>query len=292
MMKKEHVISQRLVIKNSRFRFSDLFYLGAFLFSMYLVIQADKIAVSLILLVVATGFIVLKLMQRLRDDAEQIVIDENGITLNCNNNKLIEWDSIKFAYIKQTVVGIGKSSRIIDWFHIETANEEYTVKMSDFSFNSSLLTRYINYFSGREIGHISNKLSYKVSLLTKNKELANKMYADFNTAYKRQMNLVLFVLFILLAIVIFLQIKIDFPYIFATGWTFIILVFWILGIYNDKKLRNHEFFKDLDDKTYKKLINEYGKEFNYKSSRMQNIAGAIILFATVLIVFGVSYMLQ
>lgn len=291
-MKKEDKILQRLIIKKSRFRFTDLLYLGAFLFSIYLVVQAGKITLSLILFVALTGFIVLKLIQRLKDDTLQIVIDENGITLNCNDNKLIKWNNIKFAYIKQTIVGIGKNSRVIDWFHIETISEEYTIKMSDFSFDSSQLTQCINYFSEREIGHISNKLSYKGSSMTKDKELANKMYAVFNSNYKRERNLGLIVLFGLLAIVIFLQIKINFPYVFAIGWTFIILVLGVWGVYNDKKLRNHELFKDLDDETYKNIINEYGEEFNYKSSKRQTITVVVFLFVSILIAFGVSYMLQ
>jgi len=108
------------------------------------------------------GFVVLTILQRLKDGTEQIVIDENGITLKHNNNELIKWENIKFAYIKQTVVGSGKSSRVIDWFYIETTSEEFTIKMSNFSYKPSLLTECINHYSGRKIGHISNKLNHRV----------------------------------------------------------------------------------------------------------------------------------
>ena len=289
-MKRGQEIPKRLVIRNSKLGFSDLFYIGVFLFLLYLIFQVNEIGISLILFIAMTGFVVLKVVQRLKDDAEQIVIDENGITLNCNNRKLIEWENIKFAYIKQTIVGVGKSSRVIDWFHIETTREKITVKMSDFSFNSSLLTKCINYFSGREIGHISNKLTQRTSNLFKDKILANNAYHIFNTYYKRQMNLGIIVLFSLIAITIYCQVVIDFPYIFAIGWTVTVLIVTIWGIYDSKKLRNHNFFRDLDDKTYEKVINEYGKEFEYSTKK--GVGYSIFLFFSVLLVFGVSYILS
>ena len=169
-MKEDLEIPRRLVIRNSKFGFSDLLYIGLFLFLMYVFIQIEEFSISLILLIAIAGFVFFGIVQRLKDDTEQIVIDENGITLKHNNNELIKWEKIKFAYIKQTVVGSGKSSRVIDWLHIETKREDFTVKMSNFSYKPSLLTECINHYSGRKIGHISNKLNYGVSHLLKNKK--------------------------------------------------------------------------------------------------------------------------
>lgn len=290
-MKIKQEIPKRLVIKNSKFSFPNLFYIGIFIFSIYLVIEIGFNIESLVFLATA-GFIVWKLVQRLKDDTEQIVIDENGITLNYDNNKLIKWKDIKFAYIKQTVVGIGKSSRLIDWFHIETTNEEFTVKMNDFSFSSSLLTQCINHFSGREIGHISNKLIQRTSNLFKDKFFADNAYRIFNIHYKRQKNLGIIILFSLVAIAIYCQIRIDFPYVFAIGWTVTILILMIIGVYEDKKLRNHDFFIGLDDKSFEKVINEFGKEFEYKTSKTRDVVYSIILCLSVLIAFGVSYILS
>ncbi len=291
MMKKEHENFRKIVIRKSRFRISDLFYIGTFLFFVYLVVVEAIISFFLILLCFLMAFFVLRIIQRQRDVTEQIVVDENGITLH-QYSRLIEWDSIKYAYLKQKVIGLGHSTRVVESFHVETKNKEYTVSMDDLSYNPRLLAQSINYYSGREIGHISNKLNDKAFSLVKNKELAEKMYVIFSSFYKKQMNVSLLVLFVFLSVSIFLQIIVDFPYVFAIGWTLNLLVLIVWSWYAEKVFRNHELLKHLDDKTYEKLSNEYGRIFNHKSSKGQNVAGAIFLFITVLIVFVVSYMIQ
>ena len=94
-MRKEQRIPKRLVIKKSKFGFSDLFFIGLFLFLVYIAFQKDELFVSLLVLTAISGFVVLKIVQQLKDDTEQIVIDENGITLKQNNNELIKWKNIK-----------------------------------------------------------------------------------------------------------------------------------------------------------------------------------------------------
>lgn len=289
-MKNRHEIPERLVIRKSRFRFSDLLYIGGFLFFGHLIFQVDEINIILILFVAMLGFVVLTIIQRLKDDAEQIVIDKDGITLNCINKELIKWKSIKYAYIKRTVVGVGKSTRIKDWFHVETTSEKFTIEMSDFSFNSELLTQCINCFSGREIGCISNKLTQNASGLFKGKGLADDAYRIFNAYYKRQMILGTIIPLSLLTIAIYCQVRMDFPYVFAIGWTVTILTSVILGVYEDRKLRKHTLFIDLDDKSFKKVVSEFGKEFAY--STKNSIVYIVFLGITILLVFGISYILS
>jgi hypothetical protein len=244
---------------------------------------------SLILLIAMASFIVFKIMQRLNDRAEQIVIDENGITLNCNNTGLIEWKNIKFAYIKQKVVGTGKNTRVIDWFHIETAEEEFTVKMSDLSYDASSLAEYINHFSGREIGHISNKLKHNVSHLLKNKDFAGEIELVFKTYFMQQKNIVIiWILLIVAAIILQGIIGLKFPYIFAIGWSVILLIGLIYGINEEKKLYNHKSLVNLDKETIKKLMDEYGKEFGHKSSTTAIVSYVFLGLITV-IIFGFSY---
>ena len=286
-MKKEIEIPKRLVIRNSKFGFSDLFYIGLFLFLLYIVIQIGELFISIVLLVVIAGFVVIKIIQRLNDNTEQIVIDENGITLKHNNNDLIKWEKIKFAYIKQTVVGSGKSSRVIDWFHIETTREEFTVKMSDFSYKSSLLTECINYYSGRKIGHISNKLNYGVSQLLKNKKMTDELYPLFNNYFKRQYNLsILFLL--LVATFLFLQLFNSFPYVFAIGLIVSILILFFLGYSEEKRLYNQESLRNLD----KKIIEKIKKEFGYPTSEKNYIFYSVFIVLFIISTFVISYILS
>jgi hypothetical protein len=283
--------TRRFVIKNSKFRISDLLYIGLFFSLINLFFQKDVISISLILLIAMTGLIVFKIMQRLNNNTEQIVIDENGITLNFNNTGLIEWKNIKFAYIKQKVVGTGKSTRVIDWFYIETAEEEFTVKMSDFSYDASSLAEYINHFSGREIGRISNKLKHNVSHLLKNKDFADEIELVFKTYFMQQKNIVyIWILLIVAAIILQSVMGLKFPYIFAIGWSITLLIGLITGINEEKKLYNHKSLINLDKETIKKLMDEYGKEFGHKSSTTATaIASYVFLGLITVIIFGFSY---
>ncbi len=285
-MKKKKETPRRLAIKNSTFRFSDLYYIGTLIFSIYAV---DSIGFSIFTLILLLGtiFSVWKVIKRLIDNKEQIVIDENGIRLNFEDNELIEWKDVKFAYIKITVESSRKHHRNIYWFHIDTKNREFTIKMNDFSFNESLLIECINFHSGRNIGSIKAKLTEKASIFFKNKSDADKAYHIFNTYYKRQINLSIIIMFTLLSIAIYGQIIIDFPYVFAIGWTVTIIVLLILGLYEDKKLRNHDSFFELDDISFKKVINEFGKEFDY--SIKNNVLYIIILGVSAIIVFMISH---
>ena len=291
-MKKELEIPRRLVIKNSKFGLSDLFYIGLFLFLLYVVIQIGKLNISSIVLVAMAGFVVIKILQRLNDNTEQIVVDEHGITLQQNNNELIKWENINFAYIKQTVVGSGKSSRVIDWFHIETTSEEeFTVKMSNFSYKSSLLTECINHYSGRKIGHISNKLNYEVSHLLKNEKIADELYPLFNAYFKRQNNIS--IPFVLLVVAfMFLQVFNSFPYIFAIGWSVSLLIGWICGYFEEERLHNQEPLRNLDKETIEKMKKEYGKEFGYPTSKKTVIFYYAFLGLFTIIVFVISYILS
>ena len=286
-MRQEQEIPKRLVIKNSKFGFSDLFYLGLFLFLVYIAFQIEELIFSLIMLIAMTGFVALKIVQRLKDDTEQIVIDEDGITLKHINSPLIKWKNIKFAYIKQAVSG----KSVVDRLYVETTSEELIIGMSDFSYNSSLLTRCINHYSGRKIGHISNKLNYGISHLLKDKKMLDELYPLFNAYFKRQQNIYI-PFFLLLAIFVFLQFVITFPYIFAIGWSVSIFILAICGFSEEKRLHNKEPLRNLDKETIKKISKEYGKEFGYPTSETFTIFAYAFLVLFTIVIFLVSYILS
>ena len=79
--------------------------------------------------------------------------------------------------------------------------------------------------------------------------------------FKRRFGTYLF--FSILAITIIFQFIFSFPYIFAIGWTLSILISLIWVIYEEKRLRSHELFRDLDNKTFETLMSEYGKRLGY-----------------------------
>jgi len=169
-MKIESKIPDRLVIKKTKFRDYDFCYIIAY---MLVIVFVENVIIKLILLTSISVFAFYFIKRRLNNDKEQIIIDKEGVTLRCNkikciqwnykikwNYKCIQWEDIKYAYIKRTMepdTGLSKSLfRAVNWFYIETTKSKITVELTDFRYKSSLLNQCINHFSGRIIGHISN----------------------------------------------------------------------------------------------------------------------------------------
>ena len=175
-MRKEKKIPEQLVIKKSKFRMEDIAYIIG---TLLIIIYFENDIIKLILLTFIFGIVSYSIKHRF-DNKEQIIIDKEGITLRCDNvkciqrnklysnvqweNRCIQWKDIKFAYINQTSAssrsqelygGRNFGYKIIKRFHIETTSSRLIVEITDFSYNSSLVKRCINHFSGREINNIS-----------------------------------------------------------------------------------------------------------------------------------------
>ena len=282
-MGKESKIIDRLVIQKAKFREGDIGYI---LLTLAVIILVENIITKLILLATIFGFVFYIFKRRL-NNKEQIVIDKEGITLRCNDiNRSIQWKDIKHAYIKQTTVGALKVPTIIYRLHVETVHRRiYTVIMNGFSYKSSLLNQCINHFSGKKIGHISDKSTEVISLLLNDKDLADKTYLVFCDYLKRFNNIWMYSFLTLIPISLILVVILDFPHTFAIGGTVSYLILLILNICEENRLRNHRLFRDLDSKKFEKLINEYGKEFEYDTYTPKTrlvILALIVIFMSVM----------
>lgn len=164
-MKKEYKIPEQLVIKKSLFTIKDIVWI---IFGTWLFIVVFDTIMKLILLTFIAGIALSRF-----DRKKQIIIDKEGITLRCNDvrciqrnklndsiqwkNRCIPWNDIKYTYINHTrayhrnkYLKYYKSGRI-KYFHIETTCSRLTVNITAFSYNSSLVNRCINHFSGKNL---------------------------------------------------------------------------------------------------------------------------------------------
>ena len=177
-MKKEKKIPERLVIKKSKIRKEDIYHI---IFALLVIVFVENFILKLILLASISG-VVFYIIKCRFNNKELIIIDKEGITLQCDNvrciqrNKLykniqwkdrcIQWEDIKYAFISQTgafhysqyLYGRGYGYEIRKWFHVETTSSRLTVKFTDFSYNSSLVNRCINHFSGRKTQPTTSRL--------------------------------------------------------------------------------------------------------------------------------------
>lgn len=278
-------------IRKARFKFDDYLLLVGVLVYFYFIINRG---ITGFIFVVFLGFIIYsiyRIVKRLQDGKVKIVIDNVGIRL-CESNELIDWQKIKYAYIKQKTEGSGKSSRIVDYFHIDIFDGEIRVEMSDFSYKKDILIKAVEHFSGRNIGELTDLLNDKAKEIIgveKDVDRISKIFIDF---YKRQTNLLLFQLITLLGVSVYLQMIIDFSYVFAIGFVLTMGIMQLIETLEEKRLRSQKYISELDEEKFKALKKEYGKEFDVEMNKGKKTAMLIFLFVVTVGIFVFSYMVD
>lgn len=290
-MKQNSEINEKFVIKNASLRLEDYVFFISVLILLFFIIQSQNSELIIVAFLGLIGFTTYLIIKRLQDRTDKIIIDINGIKL-CETNDFISWSKIKYAYIKQKTEGVGRSARVVDYFHIDTKEGEIRVKMSDFSYKKDLLIEAVETFSGRNIGELTDFLNDRAKKIIGNDsniERISKMFTDFN---KRQINLTLISLFTLIGISFYLQLKIDYPYVFAIGFTFTMGIIFLIDKFEEKRLRNQEYICELDDKKYKALKKEYGQGYDLEMSKGKSIAMIIFLTLFTIGIFVFSYFIS
>lgn len=288
-MRKNFELADKYVIRNAFLRLDDyVFFASVFIFVFFIIKAKNRefIVIIILGLLAYTTFRVIKRLQQDRKD--KIVIDKNGIKL-CDTNELIEWCRVNYAYIKQKVEGSGKSSRVVDYFHIDTKEGLIRVRMSDFSYNKELLVKAIEHFSGKNIGELTDLLSDKAKKIIgsdRNIDRISKIFTDF---YRRQNYLGLILLFSLIGVSIYLQVTIDFSYVFAIGFTLTLGIMYLVGLLEEKRLRKQEYICELDDIKFKALKKEYGQGFDVEMSKGKKTVMLVFLIVVIIAIFVISY---
>ncbi len=278
----------RYIIKNATLRADDYVFFLSILILLFFIIKGQHSELIVVIFIGLLGFTTYKILKRLQDRSDKIIIDENGIKI-CETDNLIKWSRIKYAYIKQKSEGVGRNTRVVDYFHIDTKEGEIRLRMSEFAYKLDLLVKAVEHYSGRNIGELTDLLDDKAKNIigsNKNIDRISKTLTDF---YKRQTYLALISLFTLIGISIYLQVNIDFPYVFAIGLVLTFGFIYLIGIYEENRLRNQPYICELDDKKYEALKKEYGKGNDVEMSKGKKIASIIFLIFIVVGVFGISY---
>jgi len=288
-MRQNIELTDKYVIRNAVLRLDDYVFFACVFILLYFIIKAENTGFIVIIFLGLLTYTTFRIFKRLQDRKDKIVIDKNGIKL-CDTNELIEWRRVNYAYIQQKTEGYGKSSRVVDYFHIDTKQGLIRVRMSDFSFNKELLVKAVEYFSGRNIGELTDLLNDKAKKIIgsdRNIDRISKLFTDF---YKRQNYLGLILLFSLIGVSIYLQVTIDFSYVFAIGFTLTLGIMYLVGTLEEKRLRNQEYICELDDVKFKALKKEYGQGFDVEMSKGKKTAMLVFLIVVIIAIFVISYL--
>ena len=284
-------MTDKFIIRNASLRLDDYVFFICVLILLFFIIIGQHSEFIVVVFLGLLGFTTYRIIKRFQDRSDKIIIDKNGIKL-CDTNDFINWSKIKYAYIKQKSEGVGRSSRVVDYFHIDTINGEMRVRMSDFAYKQDLLVQAVEHFSGRNIGELTDLLNdnaKKIIGTDINIDRISKILSNF---YKRQANLAFISLFTLVGISIYLQVIIDFPYVFAIGFTLTFGIIYLIGILEEKRLRSHEFICELDDKKYKVIKKEYEKGYDVVMSKGKKIATIIFLIVFTVGIYVISYFID
>lgn len=290
-MKQNNEMTERFVVKNASLRLDDYVFLVSVLIVLFFIIKGQHSEFIVVVFLGLLGFTTYRIIKRLQDRSDKIIIDKNGITL-CETNDFFNWSKVNYAYIKQKSEGFGRSARSVDYFHIETKDGEIRVRMADFAYKQDLLVNAVESFSGRNIGELTDLLNDKAKKIIGNDRNIDRISKILTNFYKRQTYLALISLFTLIGISIYLQVSIDFPYVFAIGFTLTFGILYVIGTLEEKRLRNQEYICELDDKKFKAIKKEYGQGYDVEMSNGKKIASIIFLSAFVIGIFVISYILD
>ena len=282
-MKQNFKLTDEYIIKNKNITVSESLLIIFFLIFLFFMIEFEIEFIYIIICIGIVTYGMHKFLKRQFDRRAKIIINKNGIKL-CKEDKLIEWNIINYAYIKKEITSYGKDARSINYFYIETKNKIIDIDMSDYSFNKETIIKSVEYFSGRNIGEFEDLLNDNVKEIIGSKmniDQISKICIDY---IKRQKKLSIIQFLILFVISFILQLIIDFHYVFAIGFTLMIVIMFLVDRIEEKRLRNREYIKDLDDEKFKKVLIEYAKACNIdKSKSFEKKAMVLIILSTILI---------
>lgn len=282
-------LTDKYVIRNAVLRLDDYVFFACVFILLYFIIEGENTGFSVIIFLGLIVYTTFRIFKRLQDRKDKIVIDKNGIKL-CDTNELINWQRVNYAYIKQKTEGYGKSARVVDYFHIDTNEGIIRVRMSDFSFNKELLVRAVEYFSGRNIGELTDLLNDKAKKIIGSDRNIDRISIILTDFYKRQNYLGLILLFSLIGISIYLQVTIDFSYVFAIGFTLTLGIMYLVGTLEEKRLKNQEYISELDDVKFKALKKEYGQGYDIEMSKGKKTVMLVFMIVVIITIFIISYL--
>lgn len=287
-MNRQPEFKDRLIIKNATLRLDDYVFFACVLVILYFILTGNDTSFLIILFIGLLVFTTYRIIKRVNDRLDKIIIDKYGIMI-CERNELIRWSKIKFAYIKQKSEGVGRSATVIDYFHIKTVSGEIVVDMRDLIFNKKHLKQSVEHFSGRDIGDFTDMVSEKVAKIIGNDEKVKEIESKMSAYFKSQIKSSTVIFLGSFSIAIVLQFLISFPYIIAIWWAILVFGIIIYAIYEDKTLKNRLKLNELSDKKFNSIKKEYSAQYELNYSDRQTIFLYIFLVLTVFAVFGFSY---
>jgi hypothetical protein len=206
------------------------------------------------LVTVFSLYVLQQLIKELLTRDVRIIIDERGIE-DCEKDKLLAWDVIKYAYVRRRRSRRG--NRTTYYLTIIKNDGEVKIDITDFAYSTSKIKEAVEGFSGRDIGDYSDQVrdTLKGELMgvldgkNNSEEITGTMMAF--TRKHRQIKVLVFLTII--AIAIFLQAMEVATFVLLLGFIISWYASKFVGSQLEKNFRKKELIAQLNEETYSKM---------------------------------------
>lgn len=268
---------KRLEIKESITRERETMYIVVLTILISLQLKEPKLWLLIPIGIIA--FLIFLLIKRLIDRKPRLVIDEIGIH-NKRNKKIYNWKTITDI---ETNFNSSSSFKLL----VRSKNSMDNIDLSNLNISPKEINEAVDFFSGNKISTGKNKFRKEIQRILKNNENLDEIMLLFSKYKKKVLSIGLPIFFGIPALSIYLQIKLDFPYVFAIGYLITGIIMYGFMRKMEMNFKQKIENQNLTEKEYNQVSIKY--ELKIPENKRKKILKYIFLSILTIAIFVISY---
>lgn len=283
-MERQAQIPERLIIKRSLIKYDDVlgFIAAGILF--YFFLQLDSYYWTIIP-IVFTAYLFFNVLKRLTDREPKLVINNEGID-SSSPQKLYKWSEIKYAFIERNGGG-HNTFEPNNYLHIVSTREETTIGLKKLSYSEKEIEKQIEFYLGKDKCKPFDKFKSEIKGIVINKEKVDEVMVLFSRQRSLQLWAILPIVFGLPGLSIYFQFNSDYPYVFAIGFVFTVIVTFVIVKTINYRFRNLQTIRKLTDREFDAISIKY--ELKNDNDKKRKMLGYVFLSVLAVLIFIISY---
>lgn len=283
-MERQVQIPEKLTIKKSIIKYDDVSgFIAAGILS-YFILKLDSYYWTIMPIAFA-AYLFFNILKRLRDREPKLVIDNNGIWFS-EQKKLCKWSEMKFAFIERNG-GSHNSLESNDLLRVVLSSGEVSIGLKKLSYSEKEIERQIEFYLGKYKCKPQDKFKAEIEAILIDKEKLDEVMALFSKHKSLFLWTGLLIVFGLSGLSIYFQLNSDYPYVFAIGFVFTIIITFVIVKTINYRFRNVQTIRKLTDNEFDAISIKYKlKNDNDKKIKM---IGYVFLSVLTALIFMISY---
>ena len=246
--------------------------------TIFISLQLKEPEVWLILPVAILLYLIFLIIKRLVDRKPRLIIDETGIH-DKRIKKVYTWQNttdIETIFNSSSFKLLVKSKSSMDLINLTNLNT-----------SPKEIDEAIEFFSGNKISAGKNKFRKEIQRILKDDQNIDEIMLLFSKYKRKALWIGLPILFGGVALSVYLQTKISFPYVFATGYMVTGIILSMSMRMTEKRFKRNTVINNLTEQEYKKISIKY--ELKIPDNKRRRILGYILLAILTIGIFVISY---